>query len=72
MCGNFNRLLLFLVAAWCPAAMAQESATEPEVTVGSKAPEFELESVTGETFRLSSLQGDQGKYAAVVFARAHW
>jgi hypothetical protein len=40
------------------------------VAVGAMAPDFSLETISGDTLTLSSFQGDQN--VVLVFYRGHW
>ena len=72
-------LMVALLGAMCLPAFssAQEKAAETAaadvaaVEVGAAAPDFSLPWLGKDEYALSSLQGDEGKYAAVVFVRAY-
>ena len=70
-------LVALLCAIGLPVACFGQETAEAEaevvaVEVGSAAPDFSLSWLGNTDYELSSLQGDDGKYAAVVFVRAYW
>lgn len=64
--------LLLSLAAALPglAAGAAEPQQADRVAVGDTAIDFSLQSIDGETYRLSDLRGD--KNAIVIFFRGSW
>jgi len=71
----FLVVLLLSFAAVAPPAAAGGAATElppqaERVKVGDDAPDFALESLDGETYRLSDLEGD--KRVILIFFRGAW
>ncbi len=53
-----------------PAGSAEPAAQAGRVAVGDEAADFTLESIDGETYRLSDLRGE--KNAIVIFFRGTW
>ncbi len=64
--------LVFLVSAAATTAAAPGvSVAQPErVAVGDEAIDFAMESIDGETYRLSDLRGE--KNAIIIFFRGTW
>jgi len=64
--------LVFLVSAAATTAAAPgASVAQPErVAVGDEAIDFTMESIDGETYRLSDLRGE--KNAIIIFFRGTW
>jgi len=43
-----------------------------DLSTGDRAPDFTATGVDGKPFKLSSLQGKDGKKVVLIFSRAHW
>ena len=54
----------------CCLVLTSQAAAQTRVSVGQQAPAFALESSAGETYDLSSLEGD--KELLLVFYRGTW
>ena len=69
---GFALALTLAVAAGMVAAMPAAEATQQAATiaVGDEAPDFTLQSIDGETYRLADLRGD--KKLVLVFFRGTW
>lgn len=65
----FKKATLALTALFC-LLVATQAAAQTRVSVGQQAPGFALESSGGETYDLSSLEGD--KKLLLVFYRGTW
>jgi cytochrome oxidase Cu insertion factor (SCO1/SenC/PrrC family) len=64
-------LVLLMSAAAITAAPQSASAAQAErVAVGDEAIDFTMESIDGETYRLSDLRGE--KNAVIIFFRGTW
>ena len=64
-------LVFLMSAATMTAAPQGASATQAErVAVGDEAIDFTMESIDGETYRLSDLRGE--KNAIIIFFRGTW
>ena len=48
------------------------AAQQATLKVGDKAPDFEVDTLTGEKFKLSDRYGDDGKPTVLLFSRANW
>ena len=58
------------LTALCCLVLTTQAAAQTRVSVGQQAPGFALESSGGETYDLSSLEGD--KKLLLVFYRGTW
>jgi|TARA_B100002003_G_C13706124_1_gene354694 cytochrome oxidase Cu insertion factor (SCO1/SenC/PrrC family) len=69
---SFGLFVILLMSAAAIAAVPQSSsATQVErVAVGDQAIDFTMESIDGETYRLSDLRGE--KSAIIIFFRGTW
>lgn len=64
-------VVLLMSAATIPAAPQRASAAQAaRVAVGDEAIDFTMESIDGETYRLSDLRGE--KNAVIIFFRGAW
>ena len=50
----------------------QHSFAQEELTVGDKAPDFEVETIGDATTKLSDRFGDSGNPTILLFSRANW
>ena len=48
------------------------AAQQATLKVGDKAPDFEVETLSGEMFKLSDRYGDDAKPTVLLFSRANW
>lgn len=73
-CMIFASLLLTIGQASAGSSADKMSAASPmqseRVAVGDEAHDFALESLEGETYRLSELRGE--KNAVIIFFRGAW
>lgn len=82
-CGWLGVVATLLAIAGAPIPLAAQSATlgpvdgrelaaldTGRVSVGAIAPDFRLESMTGDTVRLSGYRGSRN--VVLVFYRGHW
>ncbi len=80
---SMKAVAMLLTLAGIPIPMAAQSATlgpvdgrelpavdTGRVRVGASAPDFRLESMTGDTVRLSGYRGSRN--VVLVFYRGHW
>ena len=48
------------------------AAQQANLKVGDKAPDFEVDTLSGEKFKLSDRYGADGKPTVLLFSRANW
>jgi len=69
MTKRFTKPLLAL----CLFGLLASTATaQSELSVGDKAPDFEIQTLGGSTFNLSDRVGENSKPTILLFSRANW
>ena len=68
---TIHTIKLFLTMAFLLGIVSTSTAQET-LSVGSQAPDFELETIGDEKVKLSDNFGENGKTTVLAFSRANW
>ena len=69
---EFISLAMALLIIPTGFANGQENDQSKELAVGDKAPDFEVTTLAGNKWKLSSRFGEDGKPTILLFSRANW